>query len=135
MTEGVIDAFEAVQVDKHDGQFRAVPLCLGDGYLQPVDEHIAVGKSGKRIPVGKVLQLFFSQFAPPDLLPEGGGLLFEAFGVQLDLGMDAGILERKADLLDHHGGKIDIGLLKMFPVLLLGQVEHGNQPVAGTYGQ
>ena len=71
VAQGVVDLFEAVQVEEQDGDLGSVPSAPGQGMGQAVHEQRAVGKLGQRIIVRLQAQLFLA-------LPYGliGGLGF-----------------------------------------------------------
>ena len=54
---GVVDVFEAIQVQVHHRHRLAVPQALRQRLLQPVGQQHAVGQVGQRVIVSDVLQL------------------------------------------------------------------------------
>ena len=60
VAQGVVDLFEAVQVEEQDGDLGSVPAAPGQGMGQAVHEQRAVGKLGQRIIVRLHAQLFLA---------------------------------------------------------------------------
>ncbi len=52
MTEGVVDALEAIQIEEHDGHALLVALGLGQGLIETVEQQAAVGQAGQGVVVG-----------------------------------------------------------------------------------
>ena len=66
MSEGVVDALEAVDVHEHQRHLGAAPLCLGEGMAEPVLEQGPVGQAGERIMVGHMPDLALGALALDD---------------------------------------------------------------------
>ena len=52
VTQGVIDIFEMVKVEKHQGQMIMHPVGFMNGLLQPVNEQTPIGQPGQRVNIG-----------------------------------------------------------------------------------
>lgn len=63
MPHGVIDFFEAIEVDKQQRQTFAVARGFADFFVQSVAKQAPVGQSGQVVVAGLVLHLLFDPFA------------------------------------------------------------------------
>ena len=67
MAERVVDGFEAVEVDKHEGEPRAFARRVRDTLLQPVVDEHAVRQAGERVARGQEFGALFGRFTFGDV--------------------------------------------------------------------
>ncbi len=67
VAQGVVDDFEAIQIEEHHRKPVPVAACVSDGVIEPVEEEGAVGQSGQGVVVGQIIEADFALFAGGDV--------------------------------------------------------------------
>ena len=64
MSQGIVDVFEAIQIQEQHRNFSAVTLRQSDRLVDPVVQQHAIGQAGQKIMLGRIdhlrLRLFYA---------------------------------------------------------------------------
>ena len=53
MTQKIVDLLEVIDVDEHDSERTAELLCLGNGLIEPIVQHVSVGQPRELVVMSK----------------------------------------------------------------------------------